>query len=171
MTLALEVPQPFAWLIVTGQVDCFPGAPGKPPQEACGQRVSIVATALCRVTLRALEDHLFAYPAPKSTEDPETGLWRRDPAQPLGRLKNEKGARVWVANPKANAKVYPVKFPLGPVGTACLDGWLQMEGRTVVAQYRPEGTPQSNIKLHRVALGPYCWVLRRPQTWFTLERK
>jgi hypothetical protein len=163
LPFVLEVPQPLAHLIVTGQVDCWPGRFEKPPQAACGERIAVAAKGFSPALLHRLEEaQYFDYPVAKTGQVPTRTWWRKDRSRTRGKWRTIRGGREWVPDTQAFlSEAFSVVLPTsGVIGTTCLDGWLQMEGRQVLAQYRPPGE-HAAMRLSKIAAGPFCWVLRR----------
>lgn len=163
---SIELPQPWAHLLISGQVNCLPGLLVKPPREACGTRLNVIAKGVDWTAAQSLLSRYgFEYPDGKKYQPDTCSLWRQDNNGQRGSFKTQRHGRRWMKNPKYGISTeLVVGFPAGELGSVQLSGWLIWENcnsSKPTGQYKA-GKDQRSMKLHKIASGPICWVLRRP---------
>lgn len=168
---AIHLPQPWAYLLVTGQVNCVPGSNTKPPKDAVGKRVAIVAEGPDLNVAQSLMVQFpqISYPTVKRPTKLSFGLWRPNLNEPPGKMKVTKRnewqeVREFISNPKYGlSEVEHVEFSTGRIGSALLAGWLLWEdgSKKPTAQYKAPSLRKGRMRVHKVAHGPLTWIFQR----------
>lgn len=166
---AVVVPQPWAHLLVTAQVNCIPGAAIKPPQDALGQRIAIVAEGTDHHAAQSFLDRFphAEWPTLPAWTSGAYGLWRKNINEPPGKMRTVKKndyteIREFVPNQKSFLSTLEfVKFPQGVVGSALLAGWLLWDGGKKPSAQCKAPSVTGAMKIHKCAHGPLCWVFQR----------
>lgn len=167
---ALSIPQPWAHLIVTGQVNCIPGLQVKPPKESVGQRLAIIADGVDINLTQYLANQFphFEFPTTEQWQQGVFGIWRKQMNEPIGRMrtvkKNEyQEVTEFVPNPNYFlGTLERIQFQKGRVGSAILAGWAMWDGGATPSSRYKAPEIKSAMKLHKCAHGPLTWVFQKP---------